>query len=157
VAASPSSSKTFAAEDFDMARILEFASHHLWLVSAFMAVLVALLYTVIKSAVGNALSPAEGVLLLNREDAVPVDLRPEASFRAGHIINAVNLDPAKLDEAPKKLEKFKARPLLVYCDSGNSSSKAVTRLRAAGFPKVFELRGGLAAWRADSLPVETGR
>lgn len=140
-----------------MARLLEFVSHHPWLVSAFLAVLIALLYTVIRGATGSAVSPAEGVLLLNREGAVPVDTRPEASYRAGHIINAVRIEMAQFEEGLKKLEKLRTKPLLVYCESGSASGKAVAALRSAGFPRVFELRGGMAAWRADNLPVETSR
>lgn len=142
----------FAAE-FSMARLLEFATNHPWLVSAFFTVLLMLIWTLIKTA-GSALSPAEGVLLLNREGAVPVDLRPDASYRAGHIINAVSVELAQLEEGVKRLEKFKTKPLLVYGESGTNSSKAVARLRAAGFPKVFQLHGGIAAWRAENLPLE---
>lgn len=140
-----------------MARLLEFATNHPWLMSAFFTVLLMLIWTLIKGATGNALSPAQSVLLLNREGAIPVDLRPDASYRAGHIINAVRLELAQLDEGVKKLEKFKTKPLLVYCDSGTNSAKALARLRAAGFPKVFQLHGGIAAWRADNLPLEVNK
>jgi len=140
-----------------MARLLEFSSNHPWLVGTFVTLLVALFYTVARGARGNALSPAEGVLLLNRENALPIDLRAEASFKAGHIINAVRVEPGQIDDAARKLEKHRDRPLLVYCETGLSSGKAAAGLRAAGFPRVFELRGGISAWRADNLPVESGK
>lgn len=139
-----------------MDRLFEFATNHFWLVTAFFLVLNLLLWTLFKGATGGALSPAQGVHLLNREEGLPIDLRGEADFRAGHIINAVRLDPAQFDEAVRKLEKHKARPLLVYCASGQTSGKTVARLRAAGFARVHELHGGLAAWRADNLPLEAG-
>ncbi len=140
-----------------MARLLEFATNHPLLVSAFFTLLLILLWTTLKSATGSALSPSESVLLLNREGAVPIDLRAEANFRGGHIINAVRVELAELDEGLKKLEKYKTKPLLVYCETGTSSGKALARLRAAGFPKVYHLHGGIAAWRADNLPLETAK
>ncbi|MGD9603456.1 MAG: rhodanese-like domain-containing protein [Gammaproteobacteria bacterium] len=140
-----------------MPRLLEFASNHPWLVGSFVALLGALLYTVLRGARGNALSPAEGVLLLNRENALPIDLRAEASYKAGHIIHALRVEPGQIDETVRKLEKHRERPLLVYCETGMSSGKTAAGLRAAGFPRVFELRGGISAWRADNLPVESGR
>jgi rhodanese-related sulfurtransferase len=139
-----------------MDRLFEFATNHFWLVTAFFVVLNLLLWTLLKGAIGSALNPAQGVHLLNREDGLPVDLRGETEFRAGHIINAVRLDPTQFDESVRKLDKHKTRPLLVYCASGQASAKTVARLRAAGFSRVHELHGGLAAWRADNLPLETG-
>ncbi len=140
-----------------MSRLVEFATNHPMLISAFISVLVALLFTVFKAATGNGLSPAASVLLLNREGAIPVDLRAEASYRAGHVINAVRVEFSQLDEGMKKLERFRDKPLLVYCESGITSGKAIAKLRAAGFPKLFELQGGIAAWRADNLPLEAGK
>jgi rhodanese-related sulfurtransferase len=140
-----------------MARLIEFATNHPWLVSAFITVLLMLLWTLLKMATGNGLSPAQSVQLLNREGALPVDVRSEASYRAGHIINAVRVDPAQLDEGLKKLEKYKSKPLLVYCDVGSGSAKVVTQLRAAGYASVFQLQGGIAAWRTENLPLESSK
>jgi len=138
-----------------MDRLLEFATHHSLLVAAFVLLLATLLGTSLRGTRRGALSTARGVELLNREDAVPVDTRGEAAFRAGHIIQAVRFDPARFEAEAKKLERFRERPLLVYCETGMSSGKTVSRLKAAGFPKVFELQGGIAAWRADNLPLES--
>jgi rhodanese-related sulfurtransferase len=44
----------------------------------------------------------------------------------------------------------------VYCDSGPLAASAVRQLVAQGFTRVFSLRGGLAAWRTDNLPVAKG-
>jgi rhodanese-related sulfurtransferase len=140
-----------------MARILEFVTNHLMLVSAFGAVLVALLWTLIKDLGSNAISPQQGVMLLNRENAIPIDIRNSASYRAGHIINALNLELAELSGSMAKLEKYKAQPLLLYCDAGVSSQKAVKELVKAGFSKVYQLRGGLSAWRSENLPLEASK
>ena len=139
-----------------MARLLEFATHHLALVGAFGAVLLVLLWTLVQSAFNNALSPQRGVLLLNRDGALPIDARMVSAYRVGHIINAVQIEPSAFAEAPAKLEKHKTRPLLVYCDTGTTSAQLARRLRSAGFTQVHVLQGGLATWRSENLPLEKG-
>jgi rhodanese-related sulfurtransferase len=144
-------------ETIEMDRLLEFSANHFWLVSAFWVVLSALMWTLLGGALRNSLSPAQSVLLLNKESGVPVDVRSEANYRAGHIINAVHLDLAHFDETAKKLDKFKTKPLLVYCETGTTASKAVKKLRQAGFGNVVQLQGGIAAWRQENLPLEKSK
>ncbi|MBI2802833.1 MAG: rhodanese-like domain-containing protein [Gammaproteobacteria bacterium] len=140
-----------------MARLLEFASNHYWLVSTFIGVLVALLWTSLQGLGSRGLSPQQTVLLLNRENAVPVDVRPEASFKAGHIINALNIAAADLETGLARLTKYQQSPLLVYCESGASAPHMAKRLQRAGFTKVYQLQGGVAAWRQENLPLETSK
>ena len=54
---------------------------------------------------------------------------------------------------PTSLKRYKERPLIVYCDAAPSAAAAVRALARQGFTKVFNLRGGLAAWRAENLPL----
>ena len=75
---------------------------------------------------GAGVSPMQATLMINREDAVVVDVRESAEFVGGHIPN---------------------------CASGNRSSSACGRLRRAGFEKVFNLSGGIAAWDQAGLPI----
>ncbi len=140
-----------------MDRLPEFITNHPLLVGAFVGLLSLLLWTSLRTLSRKGLTAAQSVQLLNREEGVPVDIRGEANYRAGHIINAVRLDPAQFEADVRKLEKYKDKPLLVYCESGVKSAGAVTRLRAAGFARVHELQGGLAAWRAENFPLETHR
>jgi rhodanese-related sulfurtransferase len=137
-----------------MAQLIEFIGNHLALVAAFVGVLVALLYTLVQGGGAAGLSPQRAVLVLNQDDAVPVDVRPEAAFKAGHIINAINISQQDITGGAARLAKHKDRPLLVYCESGAQSGAAVKALRHQGFTKVYSLRGGLAAWRAENLPVQ---
>ncbi len=138
-----------------MAQLIEFIGNHPALVAAFIGVLVALLYTLVQGGGGaTALSPQRAVLVLNQDDAVPVDVRPEAAYKAGHIINAVNVSQQDITGGAARLAKYKDRPLLVYCESGLQSGAAVKALRRQGYTKVYNLRGGLAAWRGENLPVQ---
>jgi rhodanese-related sulfurtransferase len=140
-----------------MAQLIEFIGNHLALVAAFIGVLVALVYTLVQGGGAGALSPQRAVLVLNQDDAVPVDLRPEATYKAGHIINAINVSQQDIAAGAARLAKHKDRPLLVYCESGVQSGAAVKALRRQGYTKVYNLRGGLAAWRGENLPVQGAR
>ncbi len=140
-----------------MAQVLEFVSNHLLLVAAFGAVLTALLWTLVKDVGGNSISPQQGVMLLNRENAVPIDTRNAASYRAGHIINSLNIELTEFAAALPKLDKYKTQPVLVYCEAGTSAQQAFKLLTRAGFSKVYQLRGGVAAWRGENLPLETSK
>jgi len=140
-----------------MAQLIEFIGNHLALVAAFIGVLVALLYTLVQGGGAAALTPQRAVQVLNQDDAIPVDLRPEAAYKAGHIINAINVSQQDITGGAGKLARFKDRPLLVYCESGVQSNGAVKSLRRQGYAKVYSLRGGLAAWRGENLPVQGAR
>lgn len=140
-----------------MAQLIEFVTNHLALVGAFCAVLGALLYTLLQGGTAFGVSPQRAVQILNQEDALPVDLRPEADFRAGHIINAIHLSAKDIVDGAARLARFKERALLVYCESGTQSGSAVKALQRQGYTKVYRLGGGLAAWRGENLPLQTDK
>ena len=102
---------------------------------------------------GNSVSITEATLLLNREDAVVVDVRETREWSAGHIPEALHIALAQVEKRLSELEKFKTRPLIICCASGNRSSSACRTLKHAGFERVFNLAGGIGAWTDAGLPV----
>ena len=102
---------------------------------------------------GKGISVTEATLLINREDAVVVDVRETQEWSAGHIASAYHLALGQLDKRLSELEKFKSRPVIVCCASGNRSSSACGTLKRAGFERVFNLSGGIGAWKDAGLPV----
>jgi len=100
--------------------------------------------------------PAEAVQLINRRDALVLDVRDNADFAAGHIPNARNIPLPELAGRLREIEKFKARPVVVSCPSGARSAGICSMLRKNGFAEVFSLRGGIGAWAEASLPVVKG-
>ena len=104
---------------------------------------------------GNGISPAEATLLVNREDAVVLDVREAGEWNGGHIPNAHHIALAQLDKRMVELEKFKGRPIVVYGASGGRSISAIAALKRAGFEKVFNLSGGVGAWTDANLPLTT--
>jgi|YNPBryulayer2012_1023412.scaffolds.fasta_scaffold00769_12 rhodanese-related sulfurtransferase len=102
----------------------------------------------------SRLSPIQATLLINQEEAVPVDVRTEAEFRTGHIPGALWVPLERIPE-DKALTKVKHRPVILYCESGVRSAKALARLRKAGFARPYHLAGGLTEWRKANLPLTT--
>jgi rhodanese-related sulfurtransferase len=97
----------------------------------------------------------EAVQLINRQAAVIVDVREPSEFQSGHIARAINIPLGQIATRGQELKKFKERPIVVCCASGARSSRAVALLRKEGFANARNLSGGMAAWRTQSLPVES--
>lgn len=103
---------------------------------------------------GREVSVAEAVQLINRKDALVIDVRDTGEYEAGHIAGARHVPEKQLTERLKGLEKFKDRPLIVVCRSGTRSAVAVPVLRGGGFSTAVNLSGGLSAWEQAGMPLE---
>lgn len=103
---------------------------------------------------GREVSAVEVVQLINRQDAVVIDVRDSGEFAAGHIAGARHLPERELVERLKELEKHKARPLVVICRNGARSGAAVQVLRRNGFAGAVNLSGGISAWQQAGMPLE---
>ena len=86
-----------------------------------------------------------------------IDVRPMADFNQGHIVNALNVPINGFTKDIGRLEKYKRKPLIVGCRSGNQSQTACRQLRKAGFEQVYNLRGGMMAWQSANLPMTKKR
>jgi rhodanese-related sulfurtransferase len=105
-----------------------------------------------KSTGGPWVSTSQATHLINREDALVLDVRDPGEYGAGHILGAKNVPLSRLGDGD--IAKRKERPVIVYCDGSERSSKAVSALRKQGFTRVVNLSGGLKAWQQAGLPVE---
>ena len=99
----------------------------------------------------------EAVQLINRRDALVLDVRDKADFAAGHIPGARIIALPELSARLREIEKFKSRPIVINCQSGARSAPVCSLLAKSGFGEVFSLRGGLSGWVEASLPVEKGK
>jgi rhodanese-related sulfurtransferase len=97
---------------------------------------------------------AQAVQLINRQDAAAVDVREPAEFRSGHLPNARNIPLGQIAGKVKDLDKLKAKPVLLICQTGARSAQAAATLMKAGFTEVYNLSGGMNAWQQASMPVE---
>ena len=106
-----------------------------------------------RTAGGPWVNTAQATHLINREDALVVDVRDPGEYGAGHILGAKNIPLSRIGDG-ELAKRAKERPVIVYCDGGERSSKATSGLRKQGFTRVVNLTGGLKAWQQAGLPVE---
>ena len=113
-----------------------------------------LLAPIIQGAVATGLGANEAVQLINREKAVVIDVCEPAEFAAGHVVGAKNIPLAELQAKLPGAVKNKKLPLILVCQSGVRSARAVATAKSLGFEQSHSLGGGLGAWRAANMPVE---
>ena len=102
----------------------------------------------------NEVGTFEAVQLINRRDAVVLDVRASGDYAGGHVVGARNIPEAQLPDRMKELEKYKSRPIIVSCGSGSRAPSVSDMLRKNGYAEAFALKGGIAAWQQASLPLE---
>jgi rhodanese-related sulfurtransferase len=140
-----------------MQQFFLYASHHWVLVPLTFAaaIVVLVLETRARTASFASIGPMEAVRLMN-SGGLLLDIRSKESYDAGHIPNARNLPGGAIVEGAKAIERFKDKPIIAYCDSGMTAGSAARHLGRLGFKQAYNLRGGLAAWRQENLPVQKG-
>jgi rhodanese-related sulfurtransferase len=113
-----------------------------------------LLWPVVQGAATAGLTPAAAVLLMNREKAVVVDVCESNEFAAGHIVGSKNVPLGDLEAKLGAAVKNKNLPLVLVCQSGARSGRAVAIAKKLGYEQAQSLGGGLGAWKAANLPLE---
>ena len=133
-------------------QIIEFSINNPMLVSAFVILLALIAFNESRTA-GNSVGVAEAVRLMNREEAITLDIRDRKNFTQGHIAGSINIPTANLDSRLQELDKHKEKKILVVCNTGTSAGIAIAKLQKAGFEQVLRLKGGIMQWQSDSMPV----
>ncbi len=106
------------------------------------------------SRTGQQVEPLQAVQLINRRDALVIDVRDAGEYAAGHITGSRHIPAAQLAERLKEIEKFKSRPVIVSCRTGSRAGASAELLRKSGFGEVLILRGGIAGWQQAGMPLE---
>ena len=112
-----------------------------------------LFWPVLKGA-GGGLTVQGAVQLINREKAVVIDVCESNEFAAGHVGGARNIPLNQLEELLPGAVKNKALPVILVCQSGARSNRAVAIAKKLGYEQAQSLAGGLGAWRSANLPLE---
>jgi rhodanese-related sulfurtransferase len=136
-------------------KLPEFIGHHPWLSLLFLIILVGLLAGEAMRLMRKyrELTPALLTQLINRDNALVVDLSSYADFEKAHIPGARHVPMSQFDPENKDLAKVRELPVIVVCKDGRTSAKAAQRLVKAGFQKVLMLAGGMQSWHQAALPV----
>jgi rhodanese-related sulfurtransferase len=143
----------------DFTRLLAFAGENQAFVMIFVGLTLAIVYTEFSRLTSGfkAVDPAGLTALVNRQDALVVDVSATADFEKGHIAGAKNVQMSQFDADNKVLAKVREMPVAVVCRTGNTSAEAARKLAKAGFKQVHWLDGGIAAWQQADLPLVKGR
>ena len=139
--------------------LLAFAERHPYLSLALAGLTIALVYNEIARLFRSykVLQPAGLTALINRENALVVDLSATAEFEKGHIPGSKNVVQSQFDPENKQLANAKSLPVVAVCRTGQASAAAAKRLKQAGFEHVYWLDGGIQAWQQADLPLVKGR
>lgn len=113
-----------------------------------------LLWPALRGAAGGSLTPLGAVQLINQEKAVVIDVCEASEYAAGHVSGAKHIPLGQLASKLPEVVKNKELPVIFVCQSGMRSSSAARMAKGLGYPKAQSLGGGLASWRAASLPVD---
>ena len=133
---------------------MEFIQANILLILVALASGAMLLWPVVRRSTGGpSVSAQQATHLINRQDALVVDVREPGEYGAGHIIGARNVPLARIGAAAGELKR-KDRPVIVYCQGGERAPKAAALLRKQGYGSVVNLSGGIGAWQQAGLPVE---
>ncbi|MCS6810707.1 MAG: rhodanese-like domain-containing protein [Tepidimonas sp.] len=135
---------------------MEFLIDNWMLVAVALGSGLMLLWPVVTGGMAAGVNPTEAVQLINRDKAVVIDVCSPAEYAAGHVVGARNVPLDELAQRLPQVVKNKATPLVLVCASGVRSRRAAAIAKKLGYDQAVSLAGGLAAWRAASLPVQTG-
>ena len=125
----------------------------MWLALAVVSATLLLMPMLRARTGGPAVTTLEATRLINSRDALVLDVRSQDEFARGHILNARNIAASEIEARAKDIETHKNIPVIIYDGNGRDGASAAATLRKNGFSEIYNLTGGIGAWRAASLPV----
>ncbi|ABQ55704.1 TPA: rhodanese-like domain-containing protein [Legionella pneumophila subsp. pneumophila] len=139
-----------------MEKLGQFIINHWQLWLAFVVVVFLIFINEILSQRKKAkeVSPQSLVDLMNNGNAIVIDIRDKESFKNGHIINSMNVNPDDFDQ--QKMSKYKDKPIILVCARGLQSPTLAMKIRNQGYQPLV-LSGGIQAWQGADLPLVKGK
>lgn len=102
---------------------------------------------------GARVSQLQATQYMNQGKTLVLDVRNPDEFASGHLPGSKNIPIDELANRLGEIEKSKSHVVITVCQSGVRSGTAVSILNKAGFEQAFSLDGGVAEWKAQSLPT----
>jgi rhodanese-related sulfurtransferase len=135
---------------------IEFMTEYWYLFATLLVVVLLLSFDPASTSVSGSkmIAPAKLPHLQSRENAIIVDVNESEQFKAGHISQAINIPFGNLSNSIGKLTKHKKKPVVLTCNTGANSKKAVAILKKNEISDIYVLAGGLTAWKKENLPLE---
>ena len=88
------------------------------------------------------------------KNPILIDVRTQDEYEQGHLANAKVIDINSSDFETRVSKLDKSQPVFVYCKAGSRSNKAANILSGLGFKEIYDLSGGITAWRAENKPID---
>jgi rhodanese-related sulfurtransferase len=133
---------------------MKFIQDNIFLIAVAFASGAMLVWPMVRRGAGGAsVNTLQATMMINKEDALVLDVREPAEFNAGHILNARNIPLGELEKRAGELSRWKDKPIVIACATGNRSSSALGVLKKQGYERAVNLAGGFAAWQQAGLPV----
>ena len=139
-----------------MQEYIDFVTNNPMLSAAWVAVAGLLIHHQVKDKISGIknITTQEATMLINKQDAVVIDIRSKEEFQKGHIVNAKNIPLSQIDKGNlAAIENHKQTPIIVVCDTGTRSASAAAKLVKAEFSQVTNLFAGMSGWKASNLPT----
>lgn len=136
---------------------MEFVNQNILLIGVVVTSGLGLLWPMFMRGGGNQVSPAEATLLINRENAIVIDVREADEFAGGHLPESRHLPLSALAERIGELDKYKDKAVIVCCATGMRSGKACKEFAKQGFSNLNSLAGGVDAWVGAGYPIKKGK
>lgn len=140
-----------------MEQYIEFVGNHPMMFAALAGTIGLVIFLEFErlTAVAKTISPLEATRLQNDDEALVLDVREDADFKRGHLINAMHMPMGQIAKRVNEIAKHKEKSVIVVCESGMRSARACKTLQKNGFTTLFNLSGGMGAWGKANMPVST--
>jgi rhodanese-related sulfurtransferase len=135
-----------------MEQLIEFSLNHPFLIGTLVSLVLLLLFVESKqSAVG--VSPLKLVNMVNNESAIVIDIREKKEYQKGSILNSVHIPFTNFQQSISKISHYKDTALVIVDSVGHNSTSISQILKKNGFKDISRLKGGIASWTAENLPL----
>ncbi len=135
---------------------MEFIQQNIFLIVLAVISGTSLLTMSVRRPGGRSLTASQATMLINRENAVLIDVREPNEYLNGHVTDSRNIPVASLAQRAEELTSYKEKPVILVCQSGARSASACATLSKLGFSRVHSLEGGVTGWLEAGLPLKKG-
>lgn len=136
--------------------LLPFVKDHHILSLAWVALFIAIIYMTIKIKLSKVktIELNLAVMMINKNNAVLVDIRTADRYKKGHIADSINLLPIDIkNNSIQAIEKYKDEPVILIDDNGLTANASGELLVKQGFKEVYVLKDGIAGWNGSNFPL----
>lgn len=123
-----------------------------WILVSGLAALILLFFYRESTQGGPRLSVHELTNAVNNDNAIILDIRNNEEFRAGHIVDAINIPYTEVKERLETLNKYRDRQIVIVDKIGQHAGTVSRQLTSDGF-NTTRLRGGISEWQQQNLPL----